>query len=267
MKRILIAALSLLPAMTTLELASKPLSEAVVPRHQSLRTIRVRIVKDIDNCILEARGRYQLCNPATGIPMTTPQSNKRALLALGTTGMNWGKDLSGFQQLRITPSDTGSSLLIDGVQYRGLIDIYNISGKIHIINEVDIEQYLMSTLIPQDEPHSRDVLECLAILARTHALYLSEKAHNVLWHIDASTSGYRGYGAAFLYPEIDEAIERTRGTILTYKTSPLQQIGLKTALARPLAMRRSTVLMLILLHQQFLQSPLKSEHTISGLQL
>src|SRR5207247_341963 len=90
-----------------------------------------------------------------------------------------------------------------------------------VINEVDIENYLKSTLTSQfPELDNSEVMESIAIVARTQAYFFVQKNPEATWHVEAAKAGYDGYGLVLQNVLIDKAIESTRHMVLTFENSP-----------------------------------------------
>ena len=119
------------------------------------------------------------------------------------------------------PTSSQTTILINGIQYRGCVEIYTVNGELNVINEVDVENYLKSTLTLQfPKEKDAEVLDALAIVARTQAYYYIARNPGVFWHVEANKAGYEGYGIVLQNPHIDRAVESTRHMVMTYKDAP-----------------------------------------------
>ncbi len=184
-------------------------------------TIKVLLGKEQGKILLEAKGRYQVFNPFTAMPVTDGVSTKRQWLSNSENGLVWGELIPGMFQIRIVPVDTHSTLLVDGIEYRGCVEIYDIKGSLHVVNEVDIERYLKSTMTAQfPNEMDEEVMDAIAIAARTNAYYLVSRKASALWHVEANDVDYQGYAMALQNLHVDRAIDNTRHMIMTYKGMP-----------------------------------------------
>jgi SpoIID/LytB domain protein len=148
-------------------------------------------------------------------------SGKKGILKLEKKGISWGDLYPGIFQLRIVPETGNDSVLVDGIQYRGCIEIYPLKGKLHLVNEVDIDSYLKAILTSQfPNPIEEEAMQALAIAARTHVHFLTMKSGYAFWHIRAQEAGYLGYGLTFQHLHVDVAVEKTRRVILQCKSKP-----------------------------------------------
>lgn len=184
-------------------------------------TIKVLITKQTEELLLEVRGRYQIYNPADGFLIASGITDKRSFLIPSENGIKWGELFPGIFQIRIVPGDSQSTILVNGIQYRGCVEIYNIEDTLNVVNEIDIENYIKSTLTYQfPESMNNEVMEAIAILARTNAYYMVSRNPNVFWHVDGNEIGYQGYALIFQNLHVDRAVENTHHMVLTYNKNP-----------------------------------------------
>ncbi|MBS1658035.1 MAG: hypothetical protein JST18_08050, partial [Bacteroidetes bacterium] len=130
-------------------------------------TVRVLLCRDQEVVLVEARGRHIVYDPLTSLEISRSATPKRAKVVATAQGIQWKELFPSQQQIRIVPGDSQSSLLVNGIEYRGCVEIYNVDNKLNIVNEIDVERYLKSTLVfqfPQDL--DEEVADALAIVAR-----------------------------------------------------------------------------------------------------
>jgi len=180
-------------------------------------TIKVRLVKDKPSVLIETKGGYFVYNAQNGLLLNSSSSPKRHTASLHPDGISWGESFLGISSIRIVPADT-SSLLIDGIEYRGCIEVHGTQKGCLIINEVDIERYLKSILTFQlgEEIHN-EVLEAAAIAARTYAYFCAKENSSSLWHVDAQEVGYSGAGLTLQNIPVEQAINHTRNMAMTFR--------------------------------------------------
>ncbi len=124
---------------------------------------------------------------------------------------------SGF---RLEPADSGNPLVVDGVAYRGSIEVFfNPLGVAVAVNDVDLEEYLRGTVPNELHPARFPQLEALkaqTVAARTFAYY--HLGFNVKRGFDVySDERSQVYsGIKVEQPLTDQAIAETRGIIATY---------------------------------------------------
>jgi stage II sporulation protein D len=181
-------------------------------------TIRVLISKQKDKIFLEAKGHHLIYNPLNEILLMEESSTEKHWLFTDARGLKWGELLPGIFQIRIVPADAQSTILVDGIEYRGCVEIYDLKGKLYAVNEVDIERYLKSIMTAQfPSEMDEEVMDAVAITARTNAYYLASRKPEAYWHVDSQDVGYQGYAMTLQNLHVDRAINNTRHMVMIYK--------------------------------------------------
>ncbi len=198
-------------------------------------TIKVLLQDDKENMLLEVKGGYKVFCPITNGIISSNAGSKRSMIHTTKSGLFWGDSFPGAFGIRIVPTNNQISILVNGIQYKGCLEIYDINGKLRVINEVDIENYLRSSLSTQFfDVKETEVLSALTIVARTNAYHQVHRFPDAPWHVTAVESNYQGYGTTLQYLPLEQAIESTRHAILTYQSEPFaaswsENTGGKTA--------------------------------------
>lgn len=184
-------------------------------------TLKIRIVENGEGAIVEVKGRFEVFDPATHALLDSGLFGKRHPIFADGTGILWGDRLPTFNNMRIVPGNQETTILVNGIQYRGCIEIYNIGGHLTLVNEIDIESYLKSILSSQIPMQCEEsLLEAIAVIARTNAYYLAQKSTQANWHATADEVNYYGYGMTLHNLAIDRAVENTRHIIMTFNNRP-----------------------------------------------
>lgn len=184
------------------------------------KTIKVLIVDDKPSAILEVRGKYSLYDPNKNKHITTRFLGKRKAVQAVEEGVRWGEEFPGIHQLLITPEEDDMTISINNVNYRGFIYIYAIDGKISIVNEVPLDDYLNSVLslkYPGTLPE--EMSAAVAIAERTTALFFAEKARSPFWSVDANIVNYFGESAVKPSSSIVSAINSTTRMVMSLSKS------------------------------------------------
>jgi len=188
-------------------------------------TIKVLLQDTSDEVLLEVKGGYKVFCPHNNVLISSSSSATRSKMHLQNTGIFWGDAFPGTMAMRIVPNHGHTSILVNGLQYKGCLEVYQVDGKLRVINEVGIENYLRSCLATEcfhvSEP---EVLNALAIVARTNAYYQVSRFPDAPWHVTAAETGYQGYGNTLQYLPLEQAIEQTRHAILTYNAKPFAAV-------------------------------------------
>lgn len=185
--------------------------------------VKVLLKKNVEGALIEVKGGYDVIDPFTQKKVSNGFKGKRFYLYPHSEGIKWGEDFAGIYQIKITPKDPVSSVLVDGIQYKGNLEIYHVDNKITIINEVDAENYLKSVLSnPSFESYESSVIDAIAIAARTQIYYQIQHHDRAFWHIDAKESNYKGHALAHFSPKVIKSVDNTRFLVMTYekKTFP-----------------------------------------------
>ncbi len=217
MKAILAASLSTV-AMTPMLLQSGGIEIPTdISQKEKPATIKVLISKLQDKVLLEAKGKFHVYNPLTSLHLSNHVFTKKGWVKPSERGIVWGDAFPGIYQIRLVPVDAKSTVLVNGIEYRGCVELYDIKGKLFVVNEVDIERYLKSVMTAQFPAEmDEEVMDAIAISARTNAYYLVYRKPTAYWHVDAKDVGYEGYAVTLQNLHVDRAINNTRHMVMTF---------------------------------------------------
>lgn len=184
-------------------------------------TVKVLLKKVAPDAIIEVKGRYLIYQPHDQLLIDSGISGKRAKVSASERGIKWGEVYPSTFDIRIVPGDSQSSILVDGIQYKGCLEVYSVNGTINLINEVDIENYLKSILTTRlIDPINTDLLDLIAVVERTNLYALAYRNAGSSWHLEAAKEGYQGYAVTISSDQINHAIDRTRHLVMTYQNAP-----------------------------------------------
>lgn len=141
-----------------------------------------------------------------------------------------GSELFQNGRITVTPDGGGEVTLLSVTRsqgnpaYEGKIELVAAEEGVVIVNDVDIEQYL-KRVVPSEMPASFSVeaLKVQAVCARSYAYkHLSNSNYGQYGaHIDDSTL-FQVYNNTVEYDSSNEAIQNTRGQVLTYAGEVVQ---------------------------------------------
>lgn len=218
--RILIILITLCPLTTTLEAASfwdkvSKLFNKQLPEKKT--TIKVLVVHDKPGAVLEVKGKYKLFDPNTKEHISTRFLGKRRFIQSLQGGIKWGEEFPGVYQLLIVPDHETTTTLIDGIEYKGLIYVYDIGGTISIVNELNYDDYLNAILsFSVDLTSPEEALAALAITARTDAVYCAQQSKSPYWSVEAEQVGYQGHALIKPNSPLAKAIKETHHMVMSY---------------------------------------------------
>lgn len=184
-------------------------------------TIKILIVHDKPGVVLEVKGKYKLYDPHKDAFIATRFIGKRKFIQAMNDSIRWGEEFPGLHQLKIVPDDAATTTLVDGIEYKGNLYVYDIGGTISIVNEIPLDDYLRISLnSTYNTPLPEEAAAALAIAARGNAWYLATNPKSDFFSIEASKIGYKGYAAGETKHGMDLAIAETKDMILTKDSQP-----------------------------------------------
>ena len=144
----------------------------------------------------------------------------------------WNDFLSSHDRVLIEPARPDALLRIGEDSYRGTLEaVVNRSGNLRLINVIDMEQYLRGVVPNEMGPGLYPELEALkaqAVAARTYIVanlgQFSEGGYDIC--DSPSCQVYRG--AETEHPLTDQALEETRGVVLTWDGEPINAMYTST---------------------------------------
>ena len=179
--------------------------------------IQVLLEKDVAGALLEVKGPYYIFNPHDGSRVSSGILGKRFMVHALESGLKWGEEFPGIHQIYIKPRSPDTSIFVNGIQYSGAVAVFGVAGTVNIVNDLDIEDYIKSTLSLQfSSPLESETLSALAIAARTEAYFQATKSKESFWHVIAADVGYQG--AAMVVPgsPIERIVSASKGLILVH---------------------------------------------------
>ena len=182
-------------------------------------TIKVLLMHDVPYVDLEVKGSYNLYDPYRNQRVATRFAPKGARIQALSQGLKWGEEFPGVYQIELVPDNRNIFVTINGQDYRGKITVYDVGGTLSLVNEVEIEDYLFSTLPTKfQRPLSEEALAAAAITERTHSYHLSQYSENPYWHVKAKDVGYYGVRTENSDRLVAKALGSTRHMVMS-KTS------------------------------------------------
>lgn len=184
-------------------------------------TLRVVVAKEVPNAFLEVKGSHHIYNALDGAILSRGMLNKKHAVVAEEFGLNWGAKIPGIYQMRVVPLDGKTRILVNGIQYKGCLEIHAHGGKINVISEVDVENFLKTTLPSYfDRALDPELMNAVAIVARTHAYYIAAKNRQNAFDLDGTAFDYPGSVLSAHADYIDAAVNTTRHAVLTFKGKP-----------------------------------------------
>lgn len=192
--------------------------------YKSPPMIDVLIVNNKQDAMLEVKGKYQVYDPHTRQFVTKRYMGKKKNIQALSHGLKWGEEFPGIYQIHIVPVDYSVITVVDGVEYKGSLFIYDIGGTISIVNRVSLEEHLSCVLPYQcQEDMAEETLAAIAIAARTNIYYQTQNPKNRYWAIDTTEVESNGLESKERLSEIEHAVRATRHMVLS-KTGTYEKV-------------------------------------------
>ncbi len=121
-------------------------------------------------------------------------------------------------------SPTGGARLLVGIRpYRGALELRRTpAGRLTVINELDLEEYLYGVLKMEVDPGwPADALRAQAVAARTLALNSMDRFASEGYDVRATTDSQVYGGVIAEDPRATAAVDDTRGEVMTYQGAPI----------------------------------------------
>ncbi len=205
-----------------LALCLSVLGMATKPAYASTKTsvmagedkIKVLLVEKKPAALVEVRGGYKVYDAKTASKLGFGLLGKAYPVEAIPEGLRWGEAFPDVYQITIV-ADEGSSLLVNGIEYKGCVSCYNVAGKICVVNTLSLDDYVAATLSQEFAAAlAPEVMNAIAIAARTQAYYLAQKDAHAPWHVEAKASNYHGLAMTRRGNGVDEAVQATRGVVM-----------------------------------------------------
>jgi len=187
--------------------------------------IRVGLATDRTSVRAAGTGRFQLRDLASGENLGEDRRGRTWSMdakgswieVISSDGIKVGL-FSG--PVRLLPLERGGRIWVDDREYRGVIDIVPEGGRLNIVNELDLENYLRGVVpveIGRLKASQIDAVKAQAVAARTYALANRGRRKTRGFDIYATVEDqvYRGF--AVETRTSDAAIAETYGVVASYK--------------------------------------------------
>lgn len=193
--------------------------------------IRALIVRDSGGCFLEVHGRYNVIDPYNGKPLSSRFSSKSHYVQPVADGIKWGETFPGIYQLKIVPDNPETTISVNGIEYKGEMIVYQVEGKLNIVNEVDVDDYIHSQISSAHKDHiegmSSESMAALVIAARSDAHYKLGRSQSPYFDVVADQEGYEGHAATTPGSHLAQVVEKSRTMILCdHSGAPISTRGL-----------------------------------------
>lgn len=189
------------------------------PLHSSVPpTIRVGILREQERVVVMSDRPIEA---VSGFMRLTLEPTAYEFVPSGT-----GIEAVGFARfdgvVRLLP--TGDARLYVAVRpYRGVLELRRTpSGRLTVVNELDLEQYLYGVLKMEVDPRwPAEALKAQAVASRTLALQSLSRFQSEGYDVRATTDSQVYGGLSAEDPRTTAAVDATRGEIMTFQDRPI----------------------------------------------
>ena len=124
-----------------------------------------------------------------------------------------------FKRTPLTIQSEGQGIKVGKKFYRHALKIWSDADhKVSIVNEINVEDYLRGVLPWEANPGwHEEALKAQAVASRTYALFRAIERKDQAFALSKTVKSQVYKGKDIENPKTDQAIERTRGEILTFK--------------------------------------------------
>ncbi len=136
-----------------------------------------------------------------------------------------GRELYFYPERIDTPllvESKGPAISVDGIPYRGMIELHNNLGNISIINIVKMNEYLYG-VVPSEIPSlwPAEAVKAQAVAARTYTYHHLMSEKKALYDLDATTNFQVYKGMSAETQNSNAAVDETSGNIMVYDSRPI----------------------------------------------
>ncbi|MGC8579982.1 MAG: SpoIID/LytB domain-containing protein [bacterium] len=182
--------------------------------------VRIKVFNNVSTLHIEGKD-IQLIDTYRNLYIFKNSGISYIIVSAGNNGIIVNKAL--YPARLITLLFAGGTIKINNNLFRGHLEIANIDNEhLIVINEVNLEAYVAG-LINAEMPHNWPIeaLKTQAVVARTYALWQKERHLNQYYDMDANFMDQVYLGADSEDTRGWEAVNATRGQIITYDGKPI----------------------------------------------
>jgi stage II sporulation protein D len=186
-------------------------------------SIKILIAKSINQADINVEGPYRIFNPDDESVAGYGLFGKNYPISSTVDGIKWGEEFPGVFQIAIVPANSKTKIYVNNISYPGSVFVYQVDGKIHLVNQVKIEDYLKN-ILPQELGSSinEEAMSAAVIVSRTDAYYQTLKYPNAHYHLDAKEINYQGSNG-LRDRSIDNCVDSTRYLVMRQQDSNIYQ--------------------------------------------
>lgn len=223
-----VAAIALLALALPLALLMSAACAAAPP--DTLRVALLRYHSAVKQITVTASGDFAAWDTLTGAVVASSSPDAPVSLEAGRSSITLtrgnGDSAAVGASVTVTCKELGGNVTIQSPgrqtrSYRGSVEVTCAGGYLQLVNVVDLEDYLLG-VVPSEMPNSypAEALKAQAVAARTYALANLGKHAATCCNLCDCTHCQVYDGAGAEKPPCTQAVNETRGVVLTYDGAP-----------------------------------------------
>jgi stage II sporulation protein D len=185
---------------------------AVEPPLQS-KMIRVAIVKVADTVNIDG----------VGLLVTDDTGNNVSLEFPALFRIDRGRVLVSGNSARLIRIAAAGLVKVNGKSYRGLVELSPQNGKLLVVNELGLEQYLVGVINSEiSSTWPMESIKTQAVIARTFAVAKKRERSKAFYHLESTVMDQAYDGSDLEDSRAARGVHETEGEVLTYNGSVIQ---------------------------------------------
>jgi stage II sporulation protein D len=190
--------------------------------------VRVGLVVGASSATIAGAAGLSVSDPSGARLAEIPAGEVWRVTLSGTTGLvatsPGGAAIAPSEVLELASPDSGALVQVNGRPYRGAVTALRVGTGLTVVDRVPLESYLAGVVSAEMGRRSaveQEALRAQAIVSRTYALRNLRRwnAQGFDFYASVADQVYGGAGAET--PEGGEAVQVTRGQVLTYGGAPI----------------------------------------------
>lgn len=182
-------------------------------------TVRVAIAQNVTCVSIRVKGRFEARDRENKRLLYKGKGLRTTRVCLSANKINFpstGKSVS--ENLRITPLSASGYIYVNKRPYRGTINLIAQGGRILVVNELGLEDYLRG-VVSYEVAHywPLEALKAQAIIARTYALYQKQFTGNKYFDLTSDVYSQVYGGKAGEKWRVNRAVDLTAGQTLAFQ--------------------------------------------------
>ncbi len=216
--------------------AQVPLIRVLLAQDQQ----RVDVASKTDSLLVNVNGREQMVRSPLAIAVAPggfllngiKLSGEQALIRAPEASLSVTTETKGANGLSRSNGNGGahSGGSRATLEVSGLVQLVRRGTGVSVLNHVDLEEYVKG-VVPQEinAAWHPEVLKAQAVAARTYALYHKQLSASRDYDVVATVQDQVYRGRQGIDHAVEEAVEATRGLVVTYKEAPIYAAFSSTA--------------------------------------